>query len=355
MVNIITHNDISDYSFFQPGISELGIQALMVFQTNGLPILSRFYTKNINWETKELLIITAFMSSISNYIKSQSSEYFSDFGIGQSRYYLKYTKLDQIYCLIVSEVVYRRLTGEKFNMLIELTLGDLMKTINIYYKMTKTKSFIQSSYLEKFTYQIDTTLFFNFKRAIDELKKKEYTETERQIDNFKVIYLHKDDYGPINHQLLIKGILGLLIFDSKLNPIIFRDYALHQNYETNAEYYTAISSTMKNFAERNLGFVTDIGLGNTRVLIKHKQNISFCMVVSEVLFLRVTGEIMSMFLELTLNEILKSFMTYLDLFKMGEGHETVESLDKERKDAFKEQIDLLLLENSKIALAELNF
>lgn len=351
MVNIITHNDVSDYSFFKPGISELGIQALMVFKTTGIPLLSRFYTPNINFETKEFLIVSAFMSSISNYIKSQSSEYFSDFGIGQSRFFLKYTRDQKIFCLVVSEVVYRRLTGEKFNMLIEMTLSDLIKTFNNYHKMTKTKSFIQSNYLEKFTYQFDNILFFNFKRAIEELKKSEYTKTERQIDNFKVIYLHRDDYSRVNHELLIKGILGLIIFDADLNPIIARDYALYQNYETNKDYYTGISSAIKSFAEKNLGFVTDIGLGNTRVLIKHKQDLSFCMVVSEVLFLRVTGETLYMFLELTLNEILKSFKTYIELFNF----ETMEKLPPEEKEAFDEQIDLLLLENSKTALAELNF
>ena len=37
------YNDLSDFTFYKPGITNFGIQALLIFDENGLPILSRYY------------------------------------------------------------------------------------------------------------------------------------------------------------------------------------------------------------------------------------------------------------------------------------------------------------------------
>ena len=233
----------------------------------------------------------------------------------------------------------------------EKPINPLVKSFTVYYNMTKTKPFIEMNYLDKFMYQIDTTLFFNFKNAISELEASTQ-EMKHPYDNFKIMYQNSESYGPINHQLLIKGIQGLIIFDKENKPLIIRDYALERNYEENIEYYSAIALAIKKFADFNLGIVTDIGLGNTRALVKIKKHeLTVCMFISEILYWRITGEIITMFMELTLKDILRSFSMYLDMFNYNEST----GLDDDTKNVFNEQIDLLLLENSKVALKELNY
>ncbi len=351
MSNFRPFNDLSDFTFYKTSITNFGIQALFIFDTNGLPIFSRFYDTTLeNHNDNDILIITAFISSMSHYIFNYTKEFFTDFGIGLSRYYLKFSD-EKIYCMVLSEIVSRRITGESLTVLMEMTLNQLIKSFTVFYNMTKTKKFIEMNYLDQFMYQIDTILFFNFKHAISELEST-VEQMQHPYDNFKVVYKNSDEYGPINHQLLIKGIQGLIIFDKENKPLIIRDYALERNYEENIEYYSGIAMAIKKFADFNLGIVTDIGLGNTRVLVKiKKRELTVCMFISEILYWRVTGEIITIFLELTLKDILRSFNLYLEMFNYNEDV----GFDQETKTVFNEQIDLLLLENSKVALKELNY
>jgi hypothetical protein len=82
-----------------------------------------------------------------------------------------------------------------------------------------------------------------------------------------------------------------------------------------------------------------------------KKELTVCMFISEILYWRITGEIITIFLELTLKDILRSFNQYLDMFNYKESG----TLNNDIKNIFNEQIDLLLLENSKVALKELNY
>ena len=233
----------------------------------------------------------------------------------------------------------------------EMTLNQLIKSFTVFYTMTKVKDTVEINFLEKFVFQIDTILFFNFKNAITELESMT-KDMRHEFDNFKVNYRNSDLYGPINHQLLIKGIQGLIIFDKDNNPMVVRDYALYKNYDQNIEYYSSIAMAIKKFADFNLGLVTDIGLGNTRVLVKmKKKEVTVCMFISEILYWRITGEIVTMFMELTLKDILRAFNQYLTMFNYNESI----GFDPETKTVFNEQMDLLLLENSKVALKELNY
>jgi len=347
----VPYNDYSDFSFYKPEITNFGIQALIIFSDNGLPIFSRFYDSSITTHNdNDILIITAFISSISNYILNYTDEFFTDFGIGISRYYLKFID-EKIYCIVLNEIVTNRITGESLVVLMVMTLNQLIKSFTVFYKMTATKKLTEMNYLERFIFQIDTILFFNFKNAVTELDSLVGTQ-KHEFDNFKIAYANSDLYNSINHQMMIKGIKGLIIFDKDNNPLIIRDYALEKNYQENIDHYSSITMAIKKFADFNLGVVRDIGLGNTRVLVKQKKNeLTICLFISGILYWRINGEILTMFLELTLRDILRSFTSYLQLFH----YETAVGLDDETKIVLNEQIDLLLLENSKVALQELNY
>ena len=347
MSNFAPFNDISDFSFYKPGISEFGIHAILIFSDNGLPILSRYYTQNPKNNDQDFLIISAFISSLRHFIQAQNDDIFTDFGMGQIRYYIKIHG-DKIYCLILSEIISRRITGESLTSLLELTLNQLIKSFTVYYQMTKTKDYLQLHYVDHFVFQIDTVLFLNFKNAINELTEIN-RDKKRQFDNFKVFYNNSDRYTEINHQLLIKGIQGLIIFENESNPLIVRDYALER--ETfNIDYYSGLSLATKKFAHYNLGVLTDIGLGNSRIMVKNKDGLVICLIISEVLYWRITGEILSIFMEMTISDILRSFNLYLDMFNYSKKG----FLDDDTLQVFNEQIDLLLLENAKVALKELN-
>ena len=127
---------------------------------------------------------------------------------------------------------------------------------------------------------------------------------------------------------------------------------LYVSYESDKTSNDIIPNVVQNFAESNSGSITDFGLGKTRVLIKLKSSdFIFCLFVSEILYWRITGEILSIFIELTLKDILQSFREYMDLFK----YEEKGKFDEDEMLVLNEQIDLLLLEDSKLALKELNY
>lgn len=356
MHNFYQYNDLSDFGFYKPSINKIGILSVLIFDRNGLPIFSRYYGSlfdTVDENDNDVLITSAFMSSIITYIFHYTSEFFTDFGIGTSRYYIKMNK-DKIYCLAINEIVNQRTTGESYKELLELTLIQLIKAVNSYDDMVKdTKEFLEMNYLENFVLHIDTILLYNFKNAAIELEATDVIK-KHEFDNFKVNYSHSDQYGPINHQLLIKGIQGLIILDKNNNPLIIRDYALERNYEKNIEYYSGIAMAIKRFAETNLGTLTDFGLGKTRVLVKIKNDAFIvCLFISEILFWRITGETIKIFLEMTLKDIIRSFDIYLNLFNYNE-KERFDKLDNESKGVLNEQIDLLLLENAKLAIKELD-
>ena len=192
-----------------------------------------------------------------------------------------------------------------------------------------TKKSLEMDYLENFVLHIDTILLYNFKNAAIELEATNELK-KHEFDNFKVNYSHSDQYGAINHQLLIKGIQGLIILDKNNKPLIIRDYALERNYEKNIEYYSGMAMAIKRFAETNLGTLTDFGLGKTRVLVKIKnEEFIVCLFISEILFWRITGEVLTIFLEMTLKDIIRSLDEYLDLFNYYEkNHLDLEARDK---------------------------
>ena len=345
------YNDYSDFSFYKPGISNIGIEALLIIESNGLPILSRYYS-NINYDSDEFLILSAFISSLSTYIQSQNKEQFTDFGIGSRRFYLKFTNDKKIFCLILNEILYRRLTGEVLTSILELSLGELIRPFKSFYNITKAsvKDIHQSDFIEKFCYQIDKILFFNFKKAVSELSHSVSNLRKHNIDNLKVQYSHSNQFTDIHHQLLIKGILGIIVFNNINEPIVIRNYE-QDNYQLEkSDFYIGISSTIKRFADSNLGFLTDIGLGSRRILVKEvKNDIVISLIISEFIYWRITGEILNMYLELSLNDLNKSIEEYIKLFKSNESLS-----DEEKVLALSEQIDLILLENVKVAFQELN-
>ena len=351
MNKFTAYNDYSDFSFYKPGISDFGIEALLIIQSNGLPILSRYYSA-VKFDSDEYLILSAFISSLSTFIQSQNSEQFTDFGIGSSRYYLKFTSDSQIFCLIINEILYRRFTGEVLTSILELSLGELIKPFKSFYNFTKdkVKDIHQMDFIQRFCYQIDKILFFNFKNAVNELSHSTNNETHHHIDNFKIQYTHSNQFTDMHHQLLIKGILGIIVFNEFNEPIVFRNYE-HENYElAKSSYFISIASAIKRFAHNSLGFLTDIGLGSKRVLVKQvKNDIVICLIVSEFIYWRITGEILNMYLELSLNDLNKSIDEYIYLFKSSES-----LTDEEKVLALAEQIDLILLENVKAAFQELN-
>ena len=111
---------------------------------------------------------------------------------------------------------------------------------------------------------------------------------------------------------------------------------------------------IKRFAETNLGSLTDFGLGKTRVLVKIKnEEFIVCLFTSEILFWRITGETIKIYLEMTLKDIIRSFDIYLYFFNYFV-KERFDKLDNESKGVLNEQIDLLLLENAKLAIKELD-
>ena len=89
MQNIYQYNDLSDFGFYKPSISKIGILSVLIFDHSGLPIYSRYYGSLFDTvDDNDVLINSAFMSSLITYIFHYTNELFTDFSIGTGRYYI---------------------------------------------------------------------------------------------------------------------------------------------------------------------------------------------------------------------------------------------------------------------------
>lgn len=141
------------------------------------------------------------------------------------------------------------------------------------------------------------------------------------------------------HKSLIQGLLiidrsGILLLVRDFNP----NYFFHgQNIDLLPGFISAINS----FANGIDGFLTDIGIGRSRLIIKKRQDIFFCLFVDEILHQRNAGKDLLMLSELMLKDLIKTFESFFSLSML----ENKALINREVMNQFQYQADLILLQS----------
>lgn len=137
------------------------------------------------------------------------------------------------------------------------------------------------------------------------------------------------------------GVQGLLVLESGGLPLLVRDYYKNGIFRLdNANLLTGFISAINAYAESIHGLLTDIGLGGTRLVIKRSKGDLFVLFLEETINRRYSGEELTMFVEVTLYNLIKAFNTFFELASDDRG-----GYDKRTIDLFQHQADLLLYES----------
>jgi hypothetical protein len=158
----------------------------------------------------------------------------------------------------------------------------------------------------------------------------------------------------IIQNLLAIGIKGLIVCSCGGDkPIALRNYENAQVESIDGAYFICgLSHILNKFALTNFGFFTDVGFGYKRVIFKFKteNNLTLCLILSEVIYKRISGETLNIFSELMLQKIHKSIKSFIpNLKELSFEDETSEIYQK-----VIDQLDSIMLENAKIIYKELN-
>lgn len=316
-------------------LESIGLTGIFIFYDTGIPIFLRNYSKSKSetFDSLDELIFTAFISSLASYIKTydESDGYLKGFSTSTNQYYIKEIE-DTIYCLVLNPNIYTLGTGIKLRTILDTTLEQLIKSFAIYYRMTRTKEFIEKSFLDTFENQIDTLLMVNLKNT----KEKNFLKNSFSQDLLNSKEFHSDTF---NYKFLKNGILGIFILNSKNKPIIIRDYVINQKYIKQADYYQRIVLTLKN--TYFLGGIKDIGIEDTRVILKINTQYTICLIISENSYWKYDLERFGIYL----NELLKDLplsKIFTSKFSYNDKNQSIEHQINQSKNY---QIDQWLFDN----------
>lgn len=343
------YQNLSYHSLYKREINKLGINSLLVFNLDGIPFMARDYSDDNIKTSNDFIFLSAFISSLLKFIKVESNSYITDFCIATSRFYLKFDQFDHdqtIYCIVLSELLHRRITGEQLLMFVETVTHELKRIFN-YYRSDSSGILKKDKFDEKFCLKIDRI----FLELYDQHIAKAFAGqngSEYLFDKNILIFQEST-----KNSLLDIGIKGLIICGlGGAKPIIMRNYEenLIESFD-GAHFICSLSQTLNKFALTNFGFFTDVGLGHRRVLFKFKteNNITLCLIMTEIIFRRITGETLNMFSELMLARVHKVIQQSLtELEEMG-----VQNSSTTFEEFIKERIDSVLLDNAKVIYQEL--
>lgn len=282
-----------DTPYVHPMVN-LGLEAVLVLNDSGLPIYVRNYSKSV-LETGEDVVLSAFISSLSNFIKIYDKEELHGFSTASNKFFIK-TKNELIYSFVLNSNIFNIAKGEELRAILDKTSTELVKSFTVYYNMTIMKDFIEKTFLNTFEKQIDILLSFNLRKTLksrtvsNSLYKKVSIEDEFLKDSF-------------NYAFLKFGILGLIVLDDANKPFVIRDYSINRKYNSRIDYYQKIVLTLKQFGHSKLDVLTDIGIGENRIILNEIKNFTIGVVIKEENYWNFNHQELNLLLNKLLNNI----------------------------------------------------
>ena len=147
-------------------LEQIGLSGILIFNDSGIPIYLRNYSKNSPEQesSPDDIIFTAFVSSLANFIKTydQSEGFLKGFSTLTNHFYIK--SVDEIlYCLVLNSSIIKLGNGTDLLSILDNSFDQLVKSLGVYYKISRTKDFIEKNCLDSFEDLMDAFMFFNLK------------------------------------------------------------------------------------------------------------------------------------------------------------------------------------------------
>lgn len=344
------YNNLSHYTLYKGEVNILGINSLLIFNLDGIPFIVRDYSADTNKTSNDFIFLSAFISSIFKFSSLQGINYITDFGIGTSRFYIKFDHNKTAYCIVLNELIHRRITGEQLIQFVEVSSNELRKLFNTYRNGDKYLEKVKFD--EKFCLQIDRMFINNYTELVKQSFETQYL-TDYLFNHDILITPPPNSKYSIMKSLLNLGILALLICRGGEIPVIIRNYETGTlETDDDGHFMCGLSHLLNKFALSNFGFFTDVGFGFQRVIFKFKteNRITLCLILSETLYMRVNGETLNMFSELMLTRIHGSIKSSLPHLHDTSLTDSTDPLVEETT----AKLDSIMLDNAKIIYQELN-
>ncbi len=348
------YQNLSNYSLYKSEVFHLGINSLLVFNLDGLPFIARDYSNDNLKTSNDFIFLSAFISSVLKYIKVEGNSYITDFGIGTSRFYLKFDHNETIYCIVLNELIHRRITGEQLIIFVEMATNELKKVFN-YYRNDGSNYLKKAKYDESFCLKVDRLFLDLYNELVSQAYHSQQISEYLFDHNILVPSRRESEVEEVQEKLLNLGIKGVLICGCGGDkPIAFRNYenkVLKNENNDGAYFVCGLSHLLNKFALTNFGFFTDVGFGFQRVIFKFKteNKITLCLILSEVIYRRLTGETLNMFSELMLTRIHKSLQTSIPKLRELSLIDTNDPLLLDTRT----KLDSILLDNAKTIYQEM--
>lgn len=219
------YQNLSNYSLYKREIYEAGINSLLVFNLDGIPFIARDYSDDNVRTSQDFIFLSAFISSILKFIRVEgNNKYITDFGIGTSRFYLRFDSNQTIYCIVLNELIHRRITGDELIFFVKSTTAELEKAFNFFNK-DSNGILSKQKYDEQFCLKLDRIFLQYYKQcvsnAFNDSPRRDFLFDKTFIENLEK---NEEFYSKNLTQL---GIKGLLVCGGT-EPVLIR------NYERNA-------------------------------------------------------------------------------------------------------------------------
>lgn len=215
---------------------------------------------------------------------------------------------------VFNELIHRRVTGEQLVIFVEMVTNELKKVFN-YYRNDGSNYLKKEKYNESFCLKVDRLFLDLYNELVSQAYHSQQISEYLFDHNILVPSAQVEKEEEIQKKLLNLGIKGLLICGCGGDkPIAFRNYE-NKTFESEnnegAYFVCGLSHLLNKFALTNFGFFTDVGFGFQRVIFKFKteNKITLCLILSEVMYRRLTGETLNMFSELMLTRVHNSLKT----------------------------------------------
>lgn len=312
------YQNLSNFSLYKAEIYKAGVNSLLVFNLDGIPFIARDYSNDNVRTSQDFIFLSAFISSILKFIRVEGNYYITDFGIGTSRFYLRFDQNQTIYCLVLNEIIHRRITGDELISFVEDTTTGLEKVFNSYHN-DNSGILKKDKYDEKFCLRIDRVFLSSYEKYVSNAFKTNF-KSSFKMNNELLDRIKSEKHSSVNSKLTDLGIKGLIVCGCGGDkPVIIRNYQEGYVKNTNGGYFICgLSHILNKFALNNFGFFTDVGFGFERVIFKFKteNGITLCLILSELLYKKVTGETLNIFSELMLTRVHQSITILPDLVEL---------------------------------------
>lgn len=255
----------------------IGLNAVMIIDENGIPLLTRHYRQDTPL-SQDSLLVSGFFSAVRSFAESMLLSYISDIGMLQSRLFFKY-QMNLIYILAFDESRFAKSNILGIRHFVDQILWKLTTEFLTYYEELRStlKSFALNKRLKDFIPKMDQLMFDGCLEW--------FNTNQGQIGSFHSVYGSEDEPATIIDRF---GIDGCYVFGQEglvFNHVIAKQNPLSSAGDVMEGFFKGIQAFV---TTTQISTTTDIGMFRNRIHVTFFEPYTFLLVVDELKYLSWT-------------------------------------------------------------------